>query len=139
MTGQDHGAKVNTESRTPDHHALAEHHAGQHREASRKLGRTITNAGELYGAPLGFVLTRQHEDLAEHAAEAIYHLRRLIAAGEERESDLRSKVIDARYDAQTFRKVADELADELERRSKRSGKPVPKIVADWRSRDEAPF
>lgn len=126
-----------------DHRARAGEHNRRTREASSAMGRSIRAAGDLFGRELADHLTRRHEDLAEHAGEAFYHLERELARVEEREGQairaLGVKLEEQRRELARTHHVLTQALDELRRRSKRSGKQVPEFVSEWDREQEAPF
>lgn len=140
--------KMNTaQTPTEDHLARALQHERSHRDACGRLGRSITAVGDLFGRELREHLTLRHEDVAENAGEAIYHLRRKIEEIEAREGQaIRALVAQAeehRRVAARATAVLEQALAELERRAKRSGKPAPDFVAAYRrelaAEQEAPF
>ena len=131
---------------TPEHIVRAQEHQRRLREASSRMARSIRAVGDLFGRELADHLTLKHEDLTENAGEAIYHLEKRIEEIEEREQQtvraLTALAGEARNRARTHADYARQAVAELERRSRRSGRPLPDFVAEfhhWCSIENGPF
>lgn len=120
--------RTNPNAETPDARARAQHHGSRVRDASRTLGRSIVAAGELYGRPLADVLTRQHEDLAEHAAESIYHWEQIDREQTADVDRLRERLSDALAFGRRATAAYLVLVEELETRAARRKADRPEIL-----------
>lgn len=108
--------------------ATARHHVERTRTSSGALGRSIVAAGDLYGRPLADVLTRQHEDLAEHAAEAVYHLELLDREQSAELDNLRTRLAEAHAFSKRATRAYLLLVEELETRAARRHAARPEIL-----------
>lgn len=120
--------RTNPNAQTPDARARARHHGSRVRDASSTLARSIVAAGEIYGRPLADVLTRQHEHLAEHAAEAIYHHEQIDQEQTAEIENLRRRLSEAHAFSQRATGAYLLLVEELETRAARRKADRPEIL-----------
>lgn len=108
--------------------ASAASHVTAWERARRDYRRKLNHVAALFGEPLHVALTEPLEAQEDHADDAIRHYASAVDAlrGELRQQD---RTIDnLRRDGAIYRRALHQAIEELDRRTKRSGKPPSDLL-----------